>query len=225
MKLSYFGILSALVISVAAIAGANDTINNAANSVDNGAKDAYNSAKNGVQNAISPAKQEAGQASDAANTNMKDFKDNDQAKMSVGPHSIMIESSLLSTQARVEGLRSQLKLVKNQAPNSEFLEHAKAYNKDIGSDLRTAKQHDAELKASLQNYPMVANSDNAKNLQSAIGDLDSFYVSWNTKAKDAGYWQNTTQASNDLEALSGKIDNAISQSKTFNSDELSVSVG
>jgi hypothetical protein len=208
MKSSHFSVFSAAALAlVAGLAQANDSNSNTQDT----AKD---------KNAASYESRESQDMSKSDS-----LKSNAQAKMTVGPHSLMVQSVLMSSKDMVNGMKSQLDLAENSKPGSEYFSHFKMYDKAIGKDISTAKTHETELKGSLQKYPGVAKTDAVQKLDSAMNDLSGFFNSWSSKSKSNDYWSNKAQAKNDLDALSKKIDAAIDQSKQFNSDQLDISIG
>lgn len=163
------------------------------------------------------------QGQEAGTAAKPSLKGNQSAKAQLAPHSLMIESQLLSTRAQIDGLKSQVG-IEQGVPDAAFLNHVKMYSKNIDSGIKQAQTHDKELSMALQkNYPQVANSDDGKNLGYAINDLQSFYKSWSDKAMERSYWQDKDQAKADLDSLGKRLDKAIDTTRSFNSGQLDIS--
>ena len=164
-------------------------------------------------------KQEAGTMSSAS------LKDNQQAKKTVGPQGVMIETSLMSAKAQLDGLRSQVSLAGNQT-DANFINQVKSYNQVLDNRIREATNQTSNLKTTLvKKYPQVAMSDDTKNLDYSIKDLSSFFNSWNNKSTDRSYWADRDQAKADLDSLDRRLDKAIDQSKSFNANQFDISIG
>jgi hypothetical protein len=156
----------------------------------------------------------------------KDFlKNNPQAASTVAPQSIMVESSLMSTKAQLDGLKSQLQIAQGK-PDAVFMNQVNTFSKNIDSGIKDASTHAGKLRTTVEkSYPQIAGADDLKNLDYSVNDLSSFYKSWAAKAKDRAYWQDKQMAEGDIEALDKRIDKAIDQSKTFNANQLDLSIG
>jgi hypothetical protein len=155
------------------------------------------------------------------------LKNDAQAKKIVGPQSVMLQTSLMSAKAQLEGLKSQLALASDMTkPDATFLNQVKVYDHNIDNTIKDAANHESKMKTNLiKSYPQIAGADSAKNLDYSVNDLQSFYKSWSNKAKDRSYWQDKDQAKMDLDSLDKRLDKAIDQSKGFNSDQFDLSIG
>jgi hypothetical protein len=166
--------------------------------------------------------QEAGVASSGA---IMSLKDNPQAKKTVGSQSVMIETSLMSAKAQLDGLRSQLSLSEGK-PDASFINQVKPYNRVLENRIKEATNQTSNLKSELiKNFPQVAMADDTKNLDNSIKDLQSYFTGWNAKAGDRIYWQDKDQAKADLDGLDRRLEKAIDQSKAFNANQFDISVG
>lgn len=142
----------------------------------------------------------------------------DSAKMKLAPHTVMITSSLKGALEAVKGLKTELKVSEDLTPSGEYIEHFKMFGNEINSDLGMAKEHQSHLKASVGSFPEIARSDEYKNVNSAFSELSSLNSSWQAKIKSSEYWKNPKVAMTDLEQLEKRLNQAIDNAKSLNSE-------
>lgn len=165
--------------------------------------------------------QQAGQAGSDAS-----LKGNIEAKKIIAPQSVMLQASLMSAKTQLEGLKNQVSYSETGKFDSNFLNQVKTYDRSIDSTIKDAASRESNIKTTLdKNYPQIASLESAKELESSVKDLQAYFKSWSNKAKSRGYWKDRDQASADLDSLDKRIDKALNQSKTFNSDQLEISIG
>lgn len=144
-------------------------------------------------------------------------------RAAVGPHAIMVHTSLQSAKDEVNGIKSQLKADAGAAPSMEAVEHLKMYSRAINTDVKTAEIHEKELKsAATTQFPNLTKSDQYQMLSTAVGDVATMNKNWQDRTSDSTYWKNTAQVNVDLDQLSKRIDKALDQSKDFGSSQLNV---
>lgn len=154
------------------------------------------------------------------------LKDNAQAKKVIGPQSVMLQTSLLSAKAQLEGLKSQLALSDTSKPDTAFLNQLKTYNRGINDTIKDAANHESNvMKGLAKSYPQIANAEEITSLNYSMDDLQKYYKSWSNKTKERSYWQDKYQVNADLDSLNKRLDKAINQSKSFNANQFDISVG
>jgi len=154
------------------------------------------------------------------------LKDNIQAKKMIAPQSVMLQASLMSAKTQLEGLKNQISYSETGKFDSNFLNQIKTYDRSIDSTIKDAASRESSIKATLEkNYPQIASLSNTKELESSVKDLQAYFNSWSNKAKSRGYWKDRDQASADLDSLDKRIDKALNHSRTFNSEQLEISIG
>lgn len=141
----------------------------------------------------------------------------------LAPHSLMIETSLIRAIDEVKGLRAGLKVEEDRVPTSTFIQHYKIQGKEINNDLRTAKNHESELNATIQKHPQIAKTDDFRSAQSAIHDAMSLNSSWQAKVESPDYWRNPKAVMDDLDRIEKQLNQALDKTRNFNSSQLNVS--
>ena len=165
--------------------------------------------------------QQAGEAANDAS-----LKDNVQAKKVIAPDSVMLQASLMSAKTQLEGLKAQLSYSETGKFDSNFMNQIKSYDRSIDSTIKDAASRENTIRATLdKSYPEIASLANAKDLESSVKDLQAYFKSWSNKAKSRGYWKDRYQASADLDSLDKRIDKALNYTRTFNSEQLEISIG
>jgi len=153
----------------------------------------------------------------------KDMK-NEAAKMSLAPHAIAVETSLMSALDQVKGLRAQVKTAQNQ-PNSEFMSQYKMHSREIKDALSQARKHESELKNRANKFPNVAQSDEYRQLSPAINDAERLSQQWEKQSASSSYWRDNNKVSQDLDQLEKRLNNALDKTKSFSSRIDVASVG
>lgn len=143
------------------------------------------------------------------------------AKDELGPHALLINSSLQEVLASTQGLKSQEKAVSNPASKAA-LQHAQIYKKEINESLSTAMTHSQELEGAITKYPEMAKSDSYQNLLASINDLKIAKQMWVSKFDQKSYLMNKDQATSDLDKFEKRLKQAIDRASTFNKDELKI---
>ncbi|MCM2279924.1 MAG: hypothetical protein NDJ89_17760 [Oligoflexia bacterium] len=147
-----------------------------------------------------------------------------EAKRTLAPHSVMIETALKSAQQQIRGLRQELQ-VSEAKPSAKFIDHFRMFSKEINNDLKMAKIHQDELQGEAGRFPEVARSDDLKSSAAAVADINTFNTKWQAKAGTSAYWSNKAQAMNDLDQLDRQLSRAVDKAASFNSSQLEISVG
>ena len=145
----------------------------------------------------------------------------DGSKAMLAPHTLMIRASLESAMTQVKGMKSQLDEVAFEEKMST--KHFKSYEASLKNDLSLANAHQRELKSSIRQFPGLAASEEFRNSDTSLNDMNSFAHSWATKASAASYWKNKDQAISDLNALESKLNNAINKTQSFGTVKLNLS--
>ncbi len=148
----------------------------------------------------------------------------DAAKMSLAPHAIAVETSLMSALDQVKGLRAQVKTAQNQ-PNSEFMSQYKMHSREIKDALSQARKHESELKSRANKFPTVTQSDEYRQLSPAINDAERLNQQWEKQSQSSSYWRDNNKVTQDLDQLEKRLNNALDKSKSFSSRIDVASVG
>jgi len=145
----------------------------------------------------------------------KDLKA-DAAKMSLAPHSIAVETSLLSAIDQIKGLKAQVKTAQNQ-PTAEFMDHYKFHTREMKDSLKNVKTHEAQLKSSASKFPNVAQSDQFRQMAPALNDVERLSSQWEKQSASQGYWRDASKVTSDLNQLERRLTTALEKTKSFNS--------
>jgi hypothetical protein len=160
-----------------------------------------------------------GQPGEAAETSQGMSKD--MARRTVGPHTIMLRSSLESALEQLRGLRTQIE-VAQKTPVTEFEKHYKFHGVEIQKDLKMAQSQEQQLKGVVRQFPAIANSKDFREFENSFTQLWDLNQTWQSKLSDAGYWKNRSQVNSDIENLQKQINTTIEKNKTFNQSELDI---
>lgn len=171
----------------------------------------------------SPSESDTTTSRSRAGMGDRDIK-NDAAKMSLAPHAIAVETSLMSALDQVKGLRAQVKTAQNQ-PNSEFMSQYKMHTRQIKDALSSARKHESELKTRANKFPNVAQSDEYRQLSPAINDAERLSQQWEKQSASSSYWRDNNKVSQDLDQLEKRLNNALDKTKSFSSRIDVASVG
>jgi hypothetical protein len=153
----------------------------------------------------------------------KDMK-NEAAKMSLAPHAIAVETSLMNALDQVKGLRAQVKTAQNQ-PNAEFISQYKMHSREMKDALSQARKHESDLKNRATKFPNVAQSDEYRQLSPAINDAERLSQQWEKQSASSSYWRDNNKVSQDLDQLEKRLNNALDKTKSFSSRIDVASVG
>lgn len=146
-----------------------------------------------------------------------------QAKTALAPHSIIIQTDLQSALDQVKGLRSQVK-ASPQPPTQDDLDHYKIHGRSINENLMAVRTHEGHLQSNVSRFQKVAQSDEFKNLDPAINNVERLNRDWQGKINQKNYWKNRNQVLSDLDTLERRLMAAIDKTKDFNSKDLDLSV-
>ena len=149
-------------------------------------------------------------AADAANKSVMQ-----QEKSEVAPHTVMIESALMSALDQIKGIRLQLDIGSTEAIN-----HMKLHSKEINDDLKTTLAHQKELQGAVKIFPELANSKDYKVANTALSDVEGVNKAWQIKTTQSDYWNNQDQVRADLDMFEGRLNSALDRTKSFNSNKL-----
>ncbi len=140
----------------------------------------------------------------------------DAARMSLAPHTIAVETSLLSALDQIRGLKAQVRTAQNQ-PTSEFMAQYKVHTREIQDALKSARTHEGQLKERAQKFPSVAQSEPYRQVAPAISDVERLSQQWEKQTASTGYWQNNVKVSSDLDQLEKRLTNALEKTRGFSS--------
>jgi hypothetical protein len=149
-------------------------------------------------------------------------EDKRAAKMDMAPHTLMIETSLISALDHLKGLRAELKVNEDRVPSPTFVQHFKMLGREINSNLKNARTHEHELQGVIQNHPEIANSQEFKAVTPAMNDLHNLNSTWQSRVVDNDYWKNNKAVLSDLDRLENQINTALDKVKSLNSSQLNV---
>ena len=138
-----------------------------------------------------------------------------QEKSEIAPHTVMIESAIMSALDQIKGIRLQLDIGSTEAIN-----HMKLHTKEINDDLKTSLAHHKELQGAVKNFPAVANSKDYKVANTALSDVDSVNKAWQLKTTQTDYWKNQNQVKADLDMFEGRLNSALDRTKSLNANQL-----
>lgn len=144
----------------------------------------------------------------------------DQAKMQLAPHAVTIESSLTAAREQLKGLRNGLKIAEDQAPSPAVVKHLQMISKQMTEDLEMAKVHQGELQSGVKKFPEIASSQDYRNVNMAVTEVDKLSSTFQGKTGSSEYWRNHRQVMNDLDNLERRLDKAIDETKSFSSGQL-----
>lgn len=147
-----------------------------------------------------------------------------QAKTTLAPHSLMIETSLMSAMSQLKGLRTQLQVAETATP--EAIQHFKMHSKEISADLMMAKTHEKQLMSRMGKFPQIAQNEKTKTVSTNLMTVTEMDRTWKPQTQQKAYWQNKVKVMADLDLLEQRLNTALDSMKSFNSDQLKIaSVG
>jgi hypothetical protein len=144
----------------------------------------------------------------------REIKD-EAARLSLAPHSIMLETELMTALDQVRGLKAQVKTAQSQ-PNPEFVEHYREHRREIGDSVKSAKSHESEIRSRAVRFPSVATSEQYKSLSPALGELERLNQQWDKQATVRSYWNDPARVTSDLDQLERRLSTAIEKARSFN---------
>lgn len=143
-------------------------------------------------------------------------------KMGLEPHTVLIETGLMSALNELKGLRTEVK-IGGETSSKDFIDHYKIFSDQIHKLISTVKTHQQHLSDGVNRYPDVAKSEDYKSTSAALDDLKIFAASWKNKVTGISYWKNQSQVMNDLEAIERRLKQALDKTRKFNSEQLDIS--
>jgi hypothetical protein len=144
-----------------------------------------------------------------------------QTQSSLTPHSVMIESSLRSTLDQVNGIRTQLS-ASTPATSHEAVEHLNTYKKEIGNDLERANVHLGHLEKSAKKFPNLSQSEEYKDLTTALSEVNRINQDLQNKMASETYWANKEQVQKDMSQFKKQLNQAIDKTDRFVSTKLDI---
>ncbi len=145
----------------------------------------------------------------------KEIKD-EAARMSLAPHTLMVETQLLSALDQVRGLKAQVRTAQAQ-PTPEFMEHFRLHRREITDSVKSVRTHEGELKERATRFPSIARSEQYKAMNPAINELEKINQQWDKQAANRGYWNDTPKVTADLDQLEKRIMTALEKTRSLNS--------
>ncbi len=154
-------------------------------------------------------------------------------RQSLGQHTIVIESSLMSALDQVKGIRAQYDLAANKEKASKEAGQMAAtmidpktsvgpHVQELDGDLKSVSTHQAMLSSGASQFVKINSSDQYGEMNTAIDQVKSTAKSWQGRAMSKSYWQNREMVMSDLESLEKQLTMAIDKTKSFNSDKLDI---
>ena len=144
----------------------------------------------------------------------REIKD-DAARMSLAPHSIMVETELMSALDQVRGLRAQVKTAKSQ-PSPDFVQHYRIHRQEIAESVRSVRSHGGEIRENASRFPSVARTEQYKSLDPAILELERLAQQWDKQAALGSYWNDYNRVSADLEQMERRLMTALEKARSLN---------
>ena len=144
----------------------------------------------------------------------KEIKD-EAARMSLAPHSIMVETELMAALDQLRGLKAQVKTAQAQ-PSPEFIEHYRMHRREINDSVKSVRTHEGELKERANRFPSLAKSEQYKSLSPAIAELERMSQQWDKQAAVRAYWNDVTRVTSDLDQLERRLLTAIEKTRSLN---------
>lgn len=145
----------------------------------------------------------------------REIKD-EAARMTLAPHTLMVETQLMSALDQVRGLKAQVRTAQSQ-PTQEFLEHYKEHRREINDSVKAARNHEGRLKESATRFPTIARTEQFKALNPAITELERVSKQWEQQAAARNYWMDATRVSSDLDQLEKRLMMALEKTRSLNS--------
>jgi hypothetical protein len=168
-----------------------------------------------------PGRQQAGTQQRAGHEVTEETRRAAQNEMA--PHTVMIETSLISAMDHLKGLKAALKVNENRTSSATFVQHYKLLAREIQNNLKNVKTHEGELMGTVQSHPEIANTNDFKAVQPALNDLHNLNSTWQSKVSDNDYWKNIKAVTTDIDRLENQINTALDKVKSLNSSQLHVS--
>lgn len=155
---------------------------------------------------------------------VKDSKDLQAkaAKSNLTPQVVFIQSSLLSAQNQIKGLRADLKA--SDRPNADYYyEYFKMHSKEINNDVQGAGMQGARLNTGIKKFPELAKNEDFHSADAALNELKTLNTSWQAKIARNSYWNDKQQVTQDLDAFEKRLNMALDKTKSFSASGLDVS--
>jgi hypothetical protein len=137
------------------------------------------------------------------------------ARMTLAPHTLMVETELLSALDQLRGLKAQVKTAQAH-PSPEFIEHYRMHRREINESVKSVRTHETELKERANRFPSVARSEQFKSLSPAVGELERMSQQWEKQAGAKNYWSDVSRVTADLEQLERRIMTALEKTRGLN---------
>ena len=145
----------------------------------------------------------------------REIKD-EAARMSLAPHTLMVETELLSALDQLRGLKAQLKTAQAQ-PTPEFLEHYRVHRREINDSVKSVRTHEGELKERANRFPTIARSEQYRALDPAIVELERMNQQWERQVGNRAYWSDTAKVNADIDQLEKRLMTALEKTRNLNS--------
>ena len=137
-------------------------------------------------------------------------------KMTLAPHTLAVETSLMDAINQVKGLKAEVKVAQSQ-PTPEFVAQYKMHTRELKDALKSARTHEGQLKTKASKFPSVVQSEQFRQLDPAILDAERLSQQWEKQAGVAGYWRDNMKVTSDLDQLERRLQNALDKTKSLNS--------
>jgi len=145
----------------------------------------------------------------------REIKD-EAARMTLAPHTLMVETQLMSALDQLRGLKAQVKTAQAQ-PTPEFLDHYKVHRREISDSVKSVRTHEGELRASAARFPSISKSEQYKALDPAIIELERVSQQWDKQSANRAYWTDAARVSSDLDQLEKRMMTALERTRNLNS--------
>ncbi|MEN9723224.1 MAG: hypothetical protein RJB38_1210 [Pseudomonadota bacterium] len=138
------------------------------------------------------------------------------ARMSLAPHVLAMETSLMGALDQVRALKAQVKVAQNQ-PNSEFMTQYRAHTRDFQGALKTARSHEGDLKTRAGKFPKVAQTEEYRQVAPAMSNVERLSEQWEKQTTSTGYWRDNTRVTADLDQLERRLSQALDKTRGLSS--------
>lgn len=137
----------------------------------------------------------------------------------LGPHAVLMQSSLMSALDQVKGLKTQLQV--DETPSSEMIDHLKTHSDKINDGIQTAMTHNKHLQNRAKDAG-IQQEQSLKSVNESIAQLQSSQKKFSQDMKSDRFWQQKQKVSQDLDRLEQSLTAALDRTKSFSSDQLNL---